>query len=601
MSNVRRYVIPSAYMANQDVDIAGIGLFTRGVLDVDVYNSSLIASVTAQQAQYGIIDLGVMDRAYTVQVIVVSPTGAVLTDASMASQISSGPATQAALKTVVDAEITVKSGIRTTDITDSTTVGRSVLTASNGTAARLAIGAGTSTFSGAYSDLTGQPALSAVATSGSYPDLANRPDLTPYATTSYVNSAVAGVSASATTPWVSFTDSRVGGKMDGTTDNGPGGTNALNVAFSLLGSAGGVIWFPPGTAKFATQPPVIPSNIRLVGSGKNATILKKTANFDFLRFAGASTSSRCQRGGLADIQLNGSTSTTGALLVATYADHMNFDRVWFYLNGDCAVVATELWDSYFAGCEFEWCGTSVYRTGAVVRLLGSATDSTNEIYFSQCRWESFPGHALFADSNSGGHAPYGIWLTQCKMESAQIAGTGAFIETTSDVADVHIRDIYLAADGKGTGGSAVYALIYNPAAANFTIEGVHAWINGSSANSVIGLFPGPVGHSISNVYVDAPTLPSNGIVNFAGGSPVMRVRNVRYKFGQAGTVFTGTVPAGTLIDDMESTATAAPTTGTWLVGSRVWNSAPTASGIPGWICTVAGTPGTWKAMGNLAA
>lgn len=45
---------------------------------------------------------------------------------------------------------------------------------------------------------------------------------------------------------------------------------------------------------------------------------------------------------------------------------------------------------------------------------------------------------------------------------------------------------------------------------------------------------------------------------------------------------------------------AAPTTGTWRVTDVVMNSAP-ASGQPaGWVCTVAGTPGTWKAMANLA-
>lgn len=47
--------------------------------------------------------------------------------------------------------------------------------------------------------------------------------------------------------------------------------------------------------------------------------------------------------------------------------------------------------------------------------------------------------------------------------------------------------------------------------------------------------------------------------------------------------------------------TAAPTTGTWAVGDTVWNTAPAAGGTPGWVCTTAGTPGTWKAMANLAA
>lgn len=46
--------------------------------------------------------------------------------------------------------------------------------------------------------------------------------------------------------------------------------------------------------------------------------------------------------------------------------------------------------------------------------------------------------------------------------------------------------------------------------------------------------------------------------------------------------------------------TAAPTTGTWNIGDEVKNSAPSEAGsasskyvITGWICTVAGTPGTW--------
>ena len=45
---------------------------------------------------------------------------------------------------------------------------------------------------------------------------------------------------------------------------------------------------------------------------------------------------------------------------------------------------------------------------------------------------------------------------------------------------------------------------------------------------------------------------------------------------------------------------AAPTTGAWLRGDVVLNSAPSAAGTPGWVCTASGTPGTWRAMANLA-
>jgi hypothetical protein len=46
---------------------------------------------------------------------------------------------------------------------------------------------------------------------------------------------------------------------------------------------------------------------------------------------------------------------------------------------------------------------------------------------------------------------------------------------------------------------------------------------------------------------------------------------------------------------------AAPVAGTFAVGDKCWNTVPFAGGTPGWVCTTAGTPGTWKEMANLAA
>lgn len=45
--------------------------------------------------------------------------------------------------------------------------------------------------------------------------------------------------------------------------------------------------------------------------------------------------------------------------------------------------------------------------------------------------------------------------------------------------------------------------------------------------------------------------------------------------------------------------TAAPTTLTWPRGSKCINSSPAVGSPKGWICTVAGTPGTWVSEGNL--
>lgn len=48
-------------------------------------------------------------------------------------------------------------------------------------------------------------------------------------------------------------------------------------------------------------------------------------------------------------------------------------------------------------------------------------------------------------------------------------------------------------------------------------------------------------------------------------------------------------------------ASAAPTTGTWLTGEQVVNSAPAPGGYMGWVCTTNGTPGVWKGYGLIAA
>lgn len=47
--------------------------------------------------------------------------------------------------------------------------------------------------------------------------------------------------------------------------------------------------------------------------------------------------------------------------------------------------------------------------------------------------------------------------------------------------------------------------------------------------------------------------------------------------------------------------TAEPTSGSWDVGSIVFNATPSAGGKAGWICTAAGSPGTWKAFGAIDA
>ncbi len=46
-------------------------------------------------------------------------------------------------------------------------------------------------------------------------------------------------------------------------------------------------------------------------------------------------------------------------------------------------------------------------------------------------------------------------------------------------------------------------------------------------------------------------------------------------------------------------ASESPATGTWQTGDIVHNIAPSPGGYVGWVCVVAGTPGTWKGFGPI--
>jgi len=64
------------------------------------------------------------------------------------------------------------------------------------------------------------------------------------------------------------------------------------------------------------------------------------------------------------------------------------------------------------------------------------------------------------------------------------------------------------------------------------------------------------------------------------------------------------VPMGQRADGPRVEYGVAPPTSTdarYLPGSIVWNTAPTASGYVGWVCTTSGTPGTWKGFGSIQA
>jgi hypothetical protein len=100
----------------------------------------------------------------------------------------------------------------------------------------------------------------------------------------------------------------------------------------------------------------------------------------------------------------------------------------------------------------------------------------------------------------------------------------------------------------------------------------------------------------------------NMLRNFSGtvGLLIDGVTNAAL-FGNSTTGITNGVfynAAVTLKRDSGNTwnwAAATPAGGYYNQGDVVYNSAPVAAGTIGWVCTIAGTPGTWKTFGSIAA
>lgn len=99
----------------------------------------------------------------------------------------------------------------------------------------------------------------------------------------------------------------------------------------------------------------------------------------------------------------------------------------------------------------------------------------------------------------------------------------------------------------------------------------------------------------TGIYVSQPQLEENSTTSL--------------KWGPSGIVRTTTISGAQNFGQSSNPApvsntrfgTGSPSTGYWNQGDQVWNINAAASGVPGWVCTVSGNPGTWKNMAALSA
>lgn len=169
---------------------------------------------------------------------------------------------------------------------------------------------------------------------------------------------------------------------------------------------------------------------------------------------------------------------------------------------------------------------------------------------------------------------------------------GLLFTATNDVEVVYNRVIDCGSEGNA---SAEFGIQVHTTSTGYRIVG--NTISDSAGNMRYGLYLSGTAHNTIAVRNNEFTGATDYGARLDAAQAVKEWNNNVCQ-GALGDIFT--FPSTLVVGGPPAQATgiAPPTTGTWVRGSIVWNRTPTAGGTLGWICTTAGTPGTWASFGK---
>jgi hypothetical protein len=340
----------------------------------------------------------------------------------------------------------------------------------------------------------------------------------------------------------------------GTTDD----TVAVQAAITAAANAGGgVVYFPVGqylcTPGATTPALTVPSNVRLVGAGRKASVIVKGGNGVLISMSGPGTdvsgATHCRYSSLEHLAINGG-GRQGLALQLYYADNLLFRDVYITSNSDLVVDSAEFWDSRFEDVVIESCtGTANSTTQPNVWLRNSAAasgfgysgDSVNQIYFTGCRFENFGTGALWITQGPAAtNNPNGIYIVNCKFEADAFQG-GPFLKTDASCTEIFAKHLYLNAGGFASGYSTPQNII-SWAASSSSLEDVYIANEGAATiNSGVDLYSGPGTTSVlRNVIGHYQTAPVGSHIYFESSSTgAFLIENCS---GSSGAQTSGTVP-----------------------------------------------------------
>lgn len=435
-----------------------------------------------------------------------------------------------------------------------------------------------------------------------------------------------------------------GAKGDGTTND----TAALQAAIDAVNAQpmNGVVYLPSGTYKITTALSV-PYGVSIFGDGGTASIIQAEAcnGLNFTSFGYSIGSMFYEDFGLtansgsnyAAVQsINSPTSVT--------QDGLNFNRMRFYGWNQCFILSST-WNTTISNCRAENINnfitlsqgngqaviTKIIQNNMVFGSGGLGTGSKYAINIANTTGFTETVH-IFQNSIYGFQICVNVnQATYITIGSNDLSGSVKVIAFVTSAGGYNIINNYIEVTGSGTGifgaaqGSETpetrtniqdnYFVGTATAAIGLQLDtavATYQWnadirdntFTGFASNDILFYTPGK---SIIDNNRCMSTAPTNSIyVGQVLGSPVILTNNYFYKLLYIDVLADFTNGKLILQNNVENNSfqsthqSASPTTGTWRVGDIVYNNAPASAGYIGWVCTVAGTPGTWKTFGLIS-
>ena len=161
-------------------------------------------------------------------------------------------------------------------------------------------------------------------------------------------------------------------------------------------------------------------------------------------------------------------------------------------------------------------------------------------------------------------------------------GSAKYISTT-DCKIIKISGNIFQSDSLASYTASSFINIYNQYVTGWSIDLTTNQFYNHNASAFTNIV------SADNDYADSNITFSFNIINGPVTTALANNLSIINKYGNVGTMYPALLYLG-----------GTPGYGAWKVGDIVYNTTPTSGGNIGWVCTTAGSPGTWKTFGTIS-